>query len=156
MGRFTLPGTIAAVWLSSAPASTSAPTTAELNAGVDLIGTSQGEALAEIEGFQLQPSTIPTPDYVSHQVGNVSGDETYPDGRLAFYKDDTSTTMYDALAGGNTGYLVLMRDGRGVGEETEVWESTIQSRVRRPARNEAHIFDVNMAVAVPVLGTEAA
>lgn len=158
MGRFTLPGQIEVIWLTTAqaPASTSAPTAAELDAGISLVGTSQGEAMAEADGWQLNPGTIATPDYVSHKVGNVPGDETYPDSRIAIYKDDTSSTIYDAMVEGATGYIVWMRDGRGTGEETEVWPVTIQSRVRRPSRSEAHIFDVNFATAVPVQGTEAA
>lgn len=156
MARFTLPGRIKVQFLSSEPASPTAPTTAELDAGVDLIGTSQAEELAELEGFVVNSSTIATPGYRSHQVGNVSGDETYPDSRLAFYMDDTVSTIYSALTGGTTGYLAFLRDGRGVGEECELFPVTVQSRVRRPARDQAHIFDVNFAIGVPYQGVEAA
>lgn len=156
MARFTLPGLIAVQFLSTEPAVPTAPTSAELTAGVELIGTPQSEELAEIDGWTVQSSTIATPGYAGHRVGNVPGDETYPDSRLAFYKDDTSETIYTALAPGTVGFVAFLRDGRGVGNECELFPVTVQSRVRRPARDQAHIFDVNFAISVPYDGAEAA
>ena len=152
MARFTLPGRVAIKFMTSEPSVTTAPTLIELNAGVDLVGTPQAEELAELEGFVVNSATIATPGYASHSVGNVSGDETYPESRLAFYKDDTSETIYTALAAGTTGFIAFMRDGQTTGEECELFPVTVQSRVRRPARDQAHIFDVNFAISVPYQG----
>ena len=156
MARFTLPGRMEVVFMTTEPSDTAATTAAELAAGVDLIGTSQAEELAELEGFVVNSATIATPGYASHSVANVSGDETYPDSRLAFYKDDTSETIYTALAQGTTGFIAFMRDGSATGEEVELFPVTVQSRVRRPARDQAHIFDVNFAISVPYQGVTAA
>ena len=138
------------------PPNTAAPTQAELSAGVDLVGSSQAEELMDIQGFAVQPSSLPTPGYSSTLVGNVAGDQTYPDSVLSFYKDTTSSTIYTALASGNTGWVALMYDGQADTEEVETFPATVVSRVRRPALNAPHIFDVNFAIDVPFAGTQAA
>lgn len=153
MGRYTLPGRIKASFLSSEPADPLAPTAGELSAGVDLVGSGQGEALAELDGWVVSPSSIPTPDYTSHLVGNVPGDQTFGDSRMAFYMDDTVQTIYSALSSGTSGFVAIMRDGDSSGDECELFPVTVQSRVRRPARDQAHIFDVNFAIGVPYDGT---
>ena len=149
MSRFTLPGRMAVRFLSSPPSSLTAPTLAELGAGIDLIGTAQAEELAEMPGWILNSNDIPTPGYSGHQVGNVPGDETYPNSSMAFYKDDTVSAIYDALVKGATGHIAIMRDGEVATEECELFPVTVKSRVRRPARDQAHIFDVNMSIGVP-------
>ncbi len=155
MARGILPGRIKMRWLTSAP-TFAAPTQTQLNAGVDLVGSSQDEELAEIEGFMVESDTIPTPGFASNRVGNVGGDQTYPNSRLAFYKDSAVTDIYDALEDGNTGWVVIMLDGQGNGKESETFPATVLSRVRRKVRDEAGIFDVNFSIGVPVPGTQAA
>ena len=156
MARFILDGRLAAVWLTALPSDPNAPTQAELGGGTDLVGTAQAEELVEIRGFEVQTSSIPTPGFAGTLVGNVAGEQTYPDSTLSFYKDDTSETIYTALASGNTGWVFLGMDGLGSGEESLLFPSTVASRVRRPARNAPHIFDVNFAIDVPFEGTQAA
>jgi len=155
MARGILPGTIAIRWLTSAP-TLAAPTQTQLNAGVDLVGSSQDEELAEIDGWAVESSTIETPGFASNRVGNVGGDQTYPDSMFAFYKDSVVTDIYDALEDGETGWVVIMLDGQGSGRESEVFPATVLSRVRRKVRDEAGMFDVNFSIGVPVLGTQAA
>lgn len=154
MARFILDGQVVIKWLTSLPTDPNAPTQAELNAGTDLIGTAQAEELVEIRGFEVQTSSIPTPGYSGTLVGNVAGEQTYPDSTLAFYKDDASSTIYTALASGNTGWVYIMMDGQGSGLEALGFPATVASRVRRPARNAPHIFDVNFAIDVPYEATQ--
>lgn len=161
MARGTLPGVIAATFLATAdePASYAAPSIAtdigNVNA-VDLIGPDNGEGLAEMNGWIVNASTIPTPDYRSHTVGNVPGDSTVQDSSMSFYYDRTDTTIYDTLVAGTTGVIILMRDGATAAEESQLWPVTVVTRFRRPARDQAHIFDVNFSVGTPTEGTLAA
>lgn len=157
MARFVLDGRIAVRFLTSVPSDTAAPTQAELGAGVDLVGTSQAEELEGISGFEVQSNSIATPGYASKEVGNVPGDQTYPTSSMSFYKDDTVTTIYDALADDESGWVCIMQDGQASGEEVDIFPVTVASRVRRPGRNAANIFDVNFSVGVPFKGgTQAA
>lgn len=156
MARFQLAGRIEVVWLTTVPADPAAPTGAEITAGTDLIGSSQLEELQGIQGWEIQPSTIATPGYASTKVGNIAGDETYPDSSLSFYKDSNSEIIYTAMVAGTEGWMAFMRDGSATGEECELFPATISSRSRRPARSEAHIFDVNFSIAAPYDGVLAA
>lgn len=152
MARFILDGRIACRFLSTLPSDPDNPTQAELTAGVNLVGTAQAEELVDISGFEPSTSSIPTPGYASTLVGNVAGDQTYPDSSMAFYKDDASETIYDALATGTSGFLAIMQDGQAATNEVELFPVTVASRVRRKARNAPNIFDVNFAVDVPYDG----
>jgi len=143
-------------WLSSIPTDPENPTVAEITAGTDLVGTGQEEALAEIQGLILNSTTIATPDYTSHQVGNVPGDETIADSRLSFYKDDTDEEIYTTLVKGTVGYLAVMFDGEAAGDECKLYPATVQSNERRPDRDAANIFDVPLATSIPYVGTIAA
>lgn len=157
MARYVLDGRIQVAFLTTEPATPTAPTQAEVNAGVDLIGTSQAEALENIDGFVVEPNIIQTPDYASTQVGTVTGDQTYPQSTLSFYADTAVTTIFDALIDGTTGYVLFMYDGQAASSAVDTFPITVSSRVRRPARNAAHIYDVNIAPGVPWLnGTQAA
>lgn len=156
MSRFTLDGRLAARYLSTIPATPTAPTQAELTAGTDLVGTKQAEELADIQGFEPAPSSVPTPGYAGAVTGNVAGELTYPDAVLSFYKDSASSTIYSALATGTTGWIFLGQDGLGSGEEGELFPIEVVSRIRRKARNAPNIFDVTMTTDAPYECTQAA
>jgi hypothetical protein len=155
-GRFILNGRIKLRFLTTLPTVPTAPTQAELNAGVNVLGTPQAEELAEIAGFEVQTSSLPTPGYAGVQVGNVAGESTFPDSALVFYKDDVVTTIFTAMAQGATGYLAIMRDGQAATKEVELFPVTVASRVRSVARNAPHTFRANMSIGAPYQGTQAA
>lgn len=156
MARFTLDGRAEMVFLSSLPSSPTAPTQAELAAGTDLVGTKQTEELAEIQGFEPSPSSIPTPGYASSTTGNVAGELTYPDAVMSFYKDSNSSTIYDLLVEGLEGWIAMGLDGFASGEEIEIFPVGVVSNVRRKARNAPNIFDVTLSTDAPFKGTQAA
>lgn len=156
MGRYILNGRLKMRFLTALPAVPTAPTQAELNAGTNLIGTAQAEELVEIVGFEVETSSLPTPGFAGVQVGNVAGESTYPDSALVFYKDDTVTTIFTALASNVSGYLAMMRDGQAATKEVELFPVFVASRVRAVARNAPHTFRANMSVGTPYLGTQGA
>lgn len=156
MARFILDGRMAARFLTTIPSTPTAPTQAELGAGVDLIGSAQAEEMVDITGFEVQTNSIPTPGYAGTLTGNVAGEQNYPDSTISFYKDDTSETIYSALADATVGWVALMQDGEGSGKECDLFPASVASRVRRPARNAPNIFDVNFAIDVPYKATQAA
>jgi hypothetical protein len=155
-GRYLLNGRLKMRFLATLPVAPLAPTQAQLNAGVNLIGSQQEEELVEITGWEVQTSSIPTPGYAGITVGNVAGEQTYPDSSLTWYKVDTTEVIYSAMDDGVTGYLAFMPDGQGVGKEVDLYPVTVASRPRSPARNAAHTFKANFSVAAPYKGTQAA
>lgn len=158
MTRFTLPNRMTARFFTGGtiPANLAAPTAAEVAAGLNIVGTSDGEGMADLQGFVSSPSVIETPDYVSHQVGTVPGDTTFPQSTISIYMDDTTRPVYDGMTEGTVGVVGLFFDGEVVGEESLLFPVTVQNRRRRVARDEAHIADIDVAISVPTLGAVAA
>lgn len=156
MARFVLDGNLDVRFLASLPTDPNAPTQAELTAGVSLVGTKQTEELVEINGYELQTSTIPTPGMAGLATGNVGGEQTYPDSSIMVYKDDTSELIYASQTQGTTGFYYLSLDGLGSGEESEGFPVTVLSRPRAKAAKTGHKFTVNTSVDVPYDATQAA
>lgn len=133
-----------------------APTQSQITAGTDLIGTQQAEELNDIGGWEVQTNSSPTEGYAGLEVGNVAGTQTYPDSWLQWYKDDTITTIFTAVAKGSTGYLVFMRDGQAATKEAEIFPVTVASRPRSLAKGVAHTFRANFSLAPAVTVAQAA
>lgn len=137
---------------TSAPADPSAPTTAEITGGTDLVGVANGEALVpeSVQGFSTTPSQVETPDYVQLEVGKIAGPLSVDDTVLEFYWDDTTNAIYDDanMAEGDTGTIVI---GRGTTPtEYDAWPVTIQSKdVKFTGNNEAQKWVLNLACGTP-------
>jgi len=155
MARGILPGSIAARWLTVAPASLTAPSQAELNAGVDVVGSELDEELAELNGWVVENNVIPTPGYNTNKVGNVGGDQTYPASSMAFYKDSVVETIFNALPDGTAGWMVIMDDGQGAGKYCETFPASVLTRTRSKDRG-AKKFMVNFALNGAAIGTQGA
>jgi hypothetical protein len=154
MARLTLPERLDIIWWPtvSQPTNLAAPTAANIAAGTSLIGNSQGEGLAEMNGWELSPSVIETPDYVTHVVGTVSGDSTIPESSIALYMDTVARVLYDLFTRGDTGVVGIFFDGSAVGEESFLYVVTVQNKKRRFARDDANKVDLDFALSVPVDG----
>lgn len=116
MGRFFRRG-VSEIHFLPAVADPAAPTAAEVSAGTDL-----SIDVAEINGFELTNSPIPTPNLASGFTPQIEGEDTTPDSSLTFYDRNDDTTIRDALAKGTAGYILLAPYGNTVGERAEVWE----------------------------------
>jgi len=90
MSGVLLNGVIEVRLLTSIPSTPTAPTQAELDAGVDLRGTEQTEELIEINGWQKTTEAVPTGGYASTNVGSLAGPSSYPASNLVWRFDDTS------------------------------------------------------------------
>jgi hypothetical protein len=156
MAGFLLDGRIAVRFCTTLTPSTTAPTQASLVAGVDLVGTKQTEELIEINGWEIQTSSIPTPGYAGVETGSLSGESQYPASSLAWRKDATSTTIYVSQIAGAAGFVVIAQDGLGSTKEAEVFPVTVASRERRKARNVPNSFVANYSLAPKVIAVQAA
>lgn len=99
-----------------AVADPAAPTNVELDAGEDL-----SEHIAEINGFQLTNSGIPTPNLAEEFVGQIDGEDTVADSSLVIYDDETASVVRDLLPKGTVGVLVFMPYGRVAAKRCESW-----------------------------------
>lgn len=136
-------------WTTTAPASLSAPTTAEIAACVDftpfvisMTANSTG-------------NTVPTPTIDSLFETSVPGTTT-ASFTADFYRDDTADTAWTTLIRATKGYFIISRFGGtgsnqapAAGQIVEVWPVTITSRSAGPmSSNTVQTFTVNAAVPV--------
>lgn len=158
MARFTLPARLVVVWwpFASQPTNLAAPTQAQITAGVNLIGSSQGEGLAQINGFTQEPGTIATPDYSGRVVGTVPGDVTIPDSSLSFYMDTTARVIYNAMVVDAVGVVGFFYDGTAATKESKLFVATITSKDRHNDRDQGHMFTSGFSPSAPVIGTAVA
>lgn len=154
MARFTLPARLVVIWWpdASKPANLAAPSVANIAAGTNLIGSSQGEGLGQINGFEVQPGTIPTPDYSGRVVSTVPGDVTIPDSSMSFYMDTTVRVIYNALIVDAPGVFGFFFDGTAATKESRLYVATITSKDRSFSRDEGHMFTIGISPSAPVIG----
>lgn len=115
MGRFFRRG-ISKIMFATTIADVSAVTRLEIDGAQDLSGD-----VAEINGFQLSNSPIPTPNLQDQFTPQIDGEDTASDSSLIFYDRDDDETIRTALAKGTAGYILLFPYGDVPTERMEVW-----------------------------------
>ena len=108
------------------------------------------------DGWEKTANSIPVPDMSSQEVGNIGGDEVYPQSSITFYKSNSSEIIYSALPEGTSGYVVKMLDGQVATKESEVFKVEVATRTRPTQRSQAARFVVNFTVDPPTKGAVAA
>mgnify|MGYP001579306073 CR=1 FL=1 len=96
---------------------TAAPTAAEINAG-----TALNTRISEISGFMYKNEPIETPDLSTAFVTTIGGEDKAEDSGLIFYDDDTNMGLWNALAKGTAGYMVINPYARVGGTKCRVWQ----------------------------------
>ena len=100
----------------TAIANTAAPSTAEVNAGIAL-----NTRICEISGFTYKNEPIATPDLSEAFVSTIGGEDVAEDCALTFYDDTTNMALWNALAKGTTGYMVINPYARVAATKCRVW-----------------------------------
>lgn len=111
---------ISKIYFLPAVASLAAPTTAEIAAGVDL-----SSQIAEIAGFQLSNSPIPTPNLAEQFTPQIDGEDTVADSSLTMYDLTDSVTLRTATTKGTAGFFLLCPYGRTPTKRCETWPAKI-------------------------------
>lgn len=158
MAGYLLNGTIEVRLLTSLPASPTAPTQSELNAGTDLVGSATAEELIEITGWQKTTEAVPTGGYAGLSVGSLAGPSSYPASSLRWRADDTSETIFSAVAETTTlQWVSFAQQGHASGERATIFPVTISVREEGVARDtEAHSFRADFSLTPPYAATQAA
>ena len=117
------------VVLTAAPSTQTAPTQAELTAGVDISAD-----FATLSGFQKDvaltsdPSLATTTDYQS--VQNAS----FPASSFDLYRREASTTVFDIFVEGTSLWLANIIEGQAATKPSQVWPVEVASRTDLNAR----------------------
>lgn len=128
---------------------TSAPTAAEINAGVDLTGfLTDGGISTPLDGSTVDVSDMSS-RFNKTQAGTFGGQNLTAE----LFRDDSADTAWTTLPRDTVGYFVISREGFATagtavsGDLVDVWPITVISRnMADIARNEAARFTAECAV----------
>jgi hypothetical protein len=105
MADITADGKTRVYWVS-AIASQAAPTTTELNAGIDLTSTLTADGLA---GFQPDTADVDSSSLASLFTSNVNGRTSFSNTQLTLKKQSGTDTIFTTLVRDAAGFLVIRR-----------------------------------------------
>lgn len=128
MARQAVRGNIEILWLSSAPADPTAPTQAEISAGVNYRGTTGGEDAESINGFDAQDSTQATQGLSSLTDTQIGGATTLGSPDILYYLDNASNPIYDAVTKGDQGWILVCPYGSDAGAITSLHEVEVTGK----------------------------
>lgn len=145
MPRYATPGKSEVHWVTTI-ANLATPTTAELNAGVDLT-----EFCRVMPSVPRGLNTVDVADlsskYEKRQVGTRGGDIL----SVEVFRDDATDTAVTTLTEDTAGFLVLARKGLAtpgtfaVADEVDVYPATIgSSEDQSPGRNDADMSTISL------------
>lgn len=98
-------------------ANQSAPTTTELNAGIDLTSTLTADGLS---GLQPETAAVDTSSLASTFTSNVNGRTSFGNTRLRLKKQSGTDTIFTTLTRDTAGFLVVRRSVT----QSTAWAST--------------------------------
>jgi hypothetical protein len=124
--RFIRRGVSKILFSPTMPASMTAVTRLELTAAEDLT-----DEIAEVNGFQLENQTIPTPDLGSTFESSIPGTDQAANSSITFYEDEDDDEIETMLPKGQTGVVYILRKGD------------------KPASNSLDVFPVRVASRSP-------
>lgn len=145
MARYATPGKSEVVWCTTI-GTPSAPTSTELNAGVDI--TSFCRVLPSVpRGLNLVDVADLSSKYEKRQVGTRGGDVL----SVEVFRDDATDTAVTTLTEDTAGFLVLARKGLAtpgtfaIGDEVDVYPATVGSAEdNSPGRNDADTSNIQL------------
>lgn len=105
MADITADGRTRVYWVTSI-ANIAAPTTTELNAGIDLTSTLTADGLS---GLQPDTADVDTSSLASTFNTMVNGRSSFSDTRLRLKKQSGTDTIFTTLVRDTAGYLVIRR-----------------------------------------------
>jgi hypothetical protein len=117
--RYIPPGTRKIYWVTTI-ATYTAPSRAELNAGIDLTAE-----VAEVSGFSTTSATTETPDLATRFTGKIPGRITADDSSLSFYASSNSSDVRTVLPRDTAGFVVILWEGDVTGQRMDVFPAKV-------------------------------
>jgi hypothetical protein len=111
---------VSKIYFVPAVANLTAPTRPEIAAGKDM-----STQVAEIAGFQLSNSPIPTPVLAEAFTAQIDGEDTVADSSLTMYDLIDAVILRTATVKGTAGFFILMPYGDIPTKRGEVWPAKI-------------------------------
>jgi hypothetical protein len=110
--------------------------------------TDLSPSLAEINGWLLEGSQVPTPDMGSDFDSSIPGGTSAGDSNLVFYEDDTTNTIETLLPQGTSGFVLLLRKGdKPTNPSLDIFPVRVISKgAQWSAGNEPAKFQISFAI----------
>jgi hypothetical protein len=133
--RYTPPGTRKFYWVTTI-ATYSAPTRAELNAGLDL-----SDEVADVTGFTVTSATAEVPDLSSRFTAKIPARITADDSSMQFYMSSNSNDVRSVLPRDTVGFMVCLWEGDIASQKMDVYPAKVaaavpQTSIEDPAKIE--------------------
>jgi hypothetical protein len=119
--RYFRPG-FTKVYFVASISNKAAPTSGELNAGIDLSGE-----IADVDGWNVASDLVETPDLGSAFVSKIIGRTNADDSSLTLYASSNSVDVRSTLPRGTTGFIVWLDEGQTTGRKMDVFPITVAS-----------------------------
>lgn len=116
MADITADGKTRVYWVTSI-ANINAPTTTELNAGIDLTSTLTADGLS---GFNPDTADVDTSSLASTFTTNVNGRTSFSNTQLTLKRQSGTDTIFNTLTRDTAGYVVIRRSIT----QSTAWTST--------------------------------
>jgi hypothetical protein len=138
--RYIPPGTRKVYWVTTI-ATYTAPTRAELNAGIDL-----SAEVAAVTGFTVTSATTPTPDLSSRFTSEIPAAITAASCSLSIYATSTSSDVRTVLPRGTIGFVVMLWEGDVTGQRMDVFPATVTTSAVNGNMTAAELVDVSFSI----------
>lgn len=147
--RYYPPGTRQVYWVVDI-ASVTAPTRAELDAGIDLTGE-----IAAMSGFSVSSATISVPDLATRFAPDIPGQITAASSSITFYASEDSDDIRSVLPRDQAGFVVVLWEGDQAGRSMDVYPATVTSVPKDVTETNAGQMSVDFAItSVPAENVE--
>ena len=138
--RYIPPGTTHYYWVASI-ANKSAPTRAELDAGVDLTNE-----IADVNGFSTQSEQKETPDLGSRFVGKIPGRISADDSSITMYMSSTSNDVRSLLPRDTAGFIVAFPEGDIAGRKMDVFPVKVSGQPKKRDMEDAATIEIQFSI----------
>jgi hypothetical protein len=138
--RYVPPGTRKIYWVTTI-ATYTAPSRGELNAGIDL-----SAEVADVTGFTITSTTVPTPDLSSRFTAEIPGPITAPSSSLIFYASNNSSDVRTVLPRDTAGFVVILWEGDVTGQRMDIFPAKVTASA--PDGNMQNPERINVAFSI--------
>jgi len=136
-----VPQSVRKIYFVAAIASQSAPTRAEMNAGVDLTAE-----IGVMTGFTLASGTKPTADLSSRFTSQIPGEITAANSQIQFYASSTSADVRTVLPRDTTGFIITLWEGDVPTQKMDVWPVKVGTCALETGIADAAQVDVDFVI----------
>jgi hypothetical protein len=138
--RYIPPGTRKIYWVTTI-ATYTAPSRAELNAGIDL-----SNEIASMTGFTVTSAAIETPDLSGRFAPSIPGRITADKSSISFYASSNSSDVRTVLPRDTAGFVVILPEGDITGQRCDVFPAKVSSAVVDTTMEDPGKINIEMTI----------